>query len=86
MARHSGTTIKISTFRESRTTIRSAHAVAERNTLQPPIELVVPDVVHAGKIGEIVPLLQADQRALVRAAVDHRMDARAAQRREFHGA
>jgi hypothetical protein len=58
--------------RESRTTIRSAQAVAEHNALQAPIEYVIPGVVHAGEIGEIVPLRQADQRALVRAAVDHR--------------
>src|SRR6202042_329766 len=51
------------------------YAVSERNALEAAIEFVIPGMIDAGEIGDVVPSLQANQRAFVRAAVDHGMDA-----------
>ena len=52
----------------------AAQAVAEGHALQPSREVVAPRMVHAGQRFRVAAILQADKRALVRAAIDHRMD------------
>ena len=52
----------------------AAHAVAERDALQPAGKIVAPRMIDAGQRLGVAAFLQADQRALVRAAIDHRMD------------
>ena len=52
----------------------AAHAVTERHALQPARKIVAPGVIHAGQRLGVAALLQAHQRALVRAAVHHRVD------------
>ena len=52
----------------------ATNAVAEGDTVQLAVQIVCPGVVDAGKILAVAPFLQADQRSLVGATVDHRMD------------
>ena len=52
----------------------AAHTVAERDALQPAGEVVAPRMIHAGQRLRVAALLQAYQRTLVRAAVDHGVD------------
>src|SRR6202000_3155938 len=52
----------------------AAQAVSERNALQSAVKLVIPGMVDTGEARDVVFLLQADQRALVRTAIDHCVD------------
>jgi hypothetical protein len=63
----------------------AADAVTERDTLQPAGEIIAPRVIHAGQRLRIAALLQAHQRALVRAAVHHRVDRAVLIARDHHG-
>ena len=51
----------------------AAHAVLEGDALQPALQVIGPGVIDARERLAVVPFLEADQRALVGAAVDHRM-------------